>query len=162
MGNPVRVSALVGALIGGGWWLWSLYLQSPVGRFVFGLIGAVVLVWLVLLTLAPSISDLALSGQDTYVAPKRRLRLLFGVNLLVEVALINVVLALLSSASLQIYRTPAISLIVGLHFIPMAVIWRRRALAACGGRSLSSLVVFGLRSSCGRALGAPFHPSRHW
>jgi hypothetical protein len=50
----------------------------------------------------------------------RRLWRLFWINFAVEIVLLNVVVNLLARPALHIYWIPAISFIVGLHFLPMA------------------------------------------
>src|SRR3546814_3547949 len=44
----------------------------------------------------------------------------FWINFVFEIVLLNIAIMLLSAPSQQVYWVPAISLVVGLHFLPMA------------------------------------------
>src|SRR3546814_4944362 len=44
----------------------------------------------------------------------------FWINFVFEIVLLNIAITLLSAPSQQVYWVPAISLVVGLHFLPMA------------------------------------------
>ena len=61
------------------------------------------------------------------IAAGRRKWRWFWINLVGEIVLLNVAVGLLASPDLRIYWIAAISAVVGLHFLPMAVFFRVRS-----------------------------------
>lgn len=67
------------------------------------------------------------SPTRAQVAANKRVWLLFSLNFIAEIVLLNIAVAWLSAAGLRQYWIPAISAIVGLHFWPMAYLFRVRS-----------------------------------
>ena len=61
----------------------------------------------------------------------------FWLNLFGEIVLLNVAINLLVAPGLRIYWIPAISLVVGLHFLPMAGFFGVSSYWACGGTMMA-------------------------
>ena len=115
------IGARVGTLIGCGWLISGLYDLPNTIRIPLGLLGLATVVPLLrgsrrLIILARSLP----APDAAALAANRRTWTLFWINLGVEIVLINLALVLLSRPALQPYWVPAISFVVGLHFLPMA------------------------------------------
>jgi hypothetical protein len=65
---------------------------------------------------------------------------MFWINFGVEIVLLNVALNLLASPSLHVYWIPAISLVVGLHFLPMARFFSVPSYWVCGAAMIGTAV----------------------
>lgn len=68
----------------------------------------------------------------------------FWLNLLGEVVMLNLALNLLRDPATLSYRIPAISVAVGLHFLPMAVFFHVRSYWAVGAAMLTTAIVCAL------------------
>ena len=100
------------------------------------LVGLAALVAVILLLVASRqlvISAKNVSAPDAAAqSANRRVWTLFWINFAVEVVLLNVAVGLLAQPALHIYWIPAISLVVGLHFLPMASFFRVPSYWICG------------------------------
>lgn len=74
-------------------------------------------------------------------AAGRRIWRWFWLNLLGEIVLLNVAINLLAAPGLRIYWIPAISAVVGLHFLPMARFFRVRNYYAVGAAMIAGAAV---------------------
>lgn len=79
------------------------------------------------------------------VAPEsranRKVRLLFWLNFIIEIILLNIVFQLLTNGSLEDYLIPAISIIVGIHFVPMAFFMKVRPYFFCAAALVVCAVI---------------------
>ena len=142
------IGSRVGTLIGAGWLWYGLSFFPTVVRMPLGLLGLGIVVFL----LNRSRRLLAISRQlpapeATARATNRRVWKWFWLNLLIEIVLLNVAINLLVHPSQRIYWIPAISFVVGLHFLPMARFFAVSAYWLCGGAMIGAagLTVVGLR-----------------
>ena len=127
------VGARVGTLIGAGWMVSGLSGLSLFPAVLLGSVGLAAVLWL--LISANQLIGAARKLPTPDAAAKeahRRARRLFWINLAVEIALINAAIFLLSSPELHRYWVPAISLAVGLHFLPLASISSVPSYWTCG------------------------------
>jgi hypothetical protein len=127
------IGALVGTLIGGGWMAYGLLWFPDIVRVFVGLVGLVAVVILMvasrrLVACARNMPAPNAAAQST----NRRVWTLFWINFVVEIALLNVAIALLASPALHVYWIPAISFVVGLHFLPMARFFSVPSYFVCG------------------------------
>jgi hypothetical protein len=74
-------------------------------------------------------------------AASRRVWMLFWLNFALEIVLLNIAINLLNHPSLQVYWIPAISFVVGLHFLPMAKFFGTPAYWLCGGAMIAVAIV---------------------
>lgn len=128
------IGGLVGTLIGAGWMAYGLSVLPNLVRLPLGLVGLGVVVFLFYrscLTVAAS-RQLPDPGEAAR-ATNRRVWRWFWINFLVEIVLLNVAINLLTAPWQRVYWTPAISLVVGLHFLPMARFFVAPAYWVCGG-----------------------------
>ena len=144
----------VGALIGAGWMTYGLLEFSRAVQIGLGLAGLVVVVWLLLGSRRLISSARSLPRPDaTAQAAGRRTWILFWINFAVEIVLLNVAINLLSAPPLRIYWIPAISLVVGLHYLPMASFFGVPSFWACGAAMIAvAAVVAGMINA---GLGSP-------
>jgi hypothetical protein len=136
------VGACIGTLIGSGWWVSALPNLATVPRVFLGALGLAAVCWLLirsgqLLTAARRLS----AREATARTSSRRVWTWFWINFILEIVLLNVAVALLDAPSLQVYWLPAISLVVGLHFLPLAVIFAVPSFGACGAAFITAAVV---------------------
>lgn len=127
------IGALVGTLIGVGWMAYGLRPFPDIVRDLGGLAGFVTAVWLLVasLKLIASAKELP-APNDASQSANRRVWTLFWINFVVEIVLLNVAIGFLAQPALHIYWIPAISLLVGLHFLPMASFFRVPSYWLCG------------------------------
>lgn len=127
------VGAWVGTLIGIGWLVYGLRWFPEAVRFVFGLAGLAVAIVLLVASRRLIAAARRLPAPDAAArAANRRIWVLFWINFAVEIALLNIAIKLLAQPALHIYWIPAISLVVGLHFLPMARFFGVPSFVACG------------------------------
>ncbi len=67
----------------------------------------------------------------------RRIWTWFWLNFVLEIVLLNIAINLLSQPSQRIYWIPAISFVVGLHFLPMAWFFAVPSYWACGAAMMT-------------------------
>jgi hypothetical protein len=67
------------------------------------------------------------NATPSQVAAGKKARRWFWLNLAGEIVLLNIAINLLAAPTLHIYWVPAISAVVGLHFWPMAQVFRVRS-----------------------------------
>lgn len=127
------IGAFVGTLIGGGWMAYGLLWFPDIVRFFVGLVGLVAVVILMAASrqLVASARNLPASNAAAQ-STNRRVWTLFWINFVVEIALLNVAIALLADPAMHVYWIPAISLVVGLHFLPMARFFSVPSYWVCG------------------------------
>jgi hypothetical protein len=116
--------SIVGTLIGVGWMAYGLIWFPNIVRILLALLAATIVVPLLLGSarlIAASRTMPAPNAEQT--SASRRVWTLFWVNFAVEIVLLNIAINLLRAPSLRIYWIPAISFVVGLHFLPMARIF---------------------------------------
>ena len=115
----------VAVLIGLGWWLWAVHALPTLVAATLALLGLGAAAWL----LRPRASS---TGGATVGKARRFPAVGFALLVIAEIAGLNLALWLLRPPALHAYRIPAISLVVGLHFLPMLWLFGRRELVACG------------------------------
>jgi hypothetical protein len=79
-------------------------------------------------------------------ARNRQVRYGFIAVLVAEIVLLNLAVMPLRGPGLRVYWIPAIALVVGAHFLPLAWLFRMRAFWACGlammaGAALAAIVI---------------------
>ncbi len=115
------IGACVGTLIGCGWLVYGLGGLPNTIRISLGLLGLAVVISLLRGSGRLIASAKGLPGPDAAArTAHRRAWTLFWINLVVEIVLLNVAVNLLARPDLRPYWIPAISFVVGLHFLPMA------------------------------------------
>ena len=130
--------SLVGTLIGAGWMASGLTALPNAVRVPLGLAGVGVVVFLLGRSRRMIASSRKLPAPDDAArTANRRVWRWFWLNLLGEIVLLNVAVNLLIAPHLSIYWIPAISLVVGLHFLPMAWFFAVRSYRACGGAMIA-------------------------
>ncbi|HET8881029.1 MAG TPA: hypothetical protein VFM56_02545 [Solimonas sp.] len=128
------IGTRIGTLIGVGWLAYGLSLLGGVARIpiaIAGLVIAAVLLQRARRLLAAS-RDLPAPDAAQRTA-NRRVWVRFWINFVFEIVLLNLAINLLAAPSLHVYWIPAISLVVGLHFLPMARFLDVPSYWACGG-----------------------------
>ena len=115
------IGCWVGALIGAGWMAYGLSSLPNFVRAPLGLIGLVIVVFLLrwsrqLLAQSRNLPEASFAEH----AASRGAWKWFWLNLVAEIVLLNVAIHLPAAPALRPYWIPAISLVVGLHFLPMA------------------------------------------
>ena len=150
------IGCWMGSLIGAGWMAYGLSFLPNSVRVPLGLIGLVIVLFLLrwsrqLLASSRNLPE-ASSAQR---AVSRGAWKWFWVNLVAEIVLLNVAVNLLAAPALRIYWIPAISLVVGLHFLPMARFFSVPSYWVCGGAMVmvAALTMLGVRSAL---VAAPF------
>ncbi len=121
-------------MIGAGWMAFGLSSCPNVVRVPLGLAG-LGLVWCLLRgsrMLLHASRDLP-EADFRRAAAYRRVWIWFWVNLVAEIVLLNVAVGLLRAPELHIYWISAVSGVVGLHFLPMAVFMEVPSYWVCGG-----------------------------
>ena len=144
------IGVRVGSLIGAGWMGYGLSQASDAARWVLGAVALAIVAALLL-----GARRIAARARRSRRAPaasrgaERRVRTLFWINLAVEIVLLNVAVNLLAEPPLRVYWIPAISLVVGLHFLPMASFFRVPSYIACGSAMilLAASVALALRGA---------------
>ena len=127
------IGAQVGALIGAGWMVFGLLGFSRAVQIGLGLVGLAVVVRLLIGSSRLIASARSRPRLDaTAHSGGRRTWFLFWINFAAEIVLLNVAINLLSAPPLRVYWIPAISLVVGLHFLPMASFFGVPSFWACG------------------------------
>ena len=144
------IGCRVGTLIGAGWLAYGLSTLPNSIRVPGGLIGIVAVVFLLrssrhLIAMSRSLPPATAAEQ----AAGRRTWRWFWLNLVAEIVLLNVAINLLAQPALHIYWIPAISLVVGLHFLPMARFFEVPSYWVCAGvmMGVAALTVIALRTS---------------
>lgn len=128
------IGARVGTLIGVAWLAFGVSVLVSSARVPIAIIGVVIAA--VLLQRARRL----LAASHRLPAPdedqKRTQRMVwirFWINFVFEIVLLNIAITLLSAPALQVYWVPAISFVVGLHFLPMARFMNVPSYWLCGG-----------------------------
>ena len=102
-------------------------------RLLVGLAGIVAAVLLLVASRRLIASSQSLPAPNAAArSANRRVWTLFWINFAVEIVLLNVAVGLLAPPALHIYWIPAISLVVGLHFLPMASFFSVPSYWGCG------------------------------
>jgi hypothetical protein len=143
------VGAWIGTLIGIGWLVYGLRWFPEGLRFAIGLAGLGAAVALLVASRRLIASARRLPAADAAArAANRRVWTLFWVNFAVEIVLLNAAIRLLAQPALHIYWIPAISLVVGLHFLPMARFFGVPSFVACGAAMIvvAAAVAFAIRA----------------
>lgn len=124
--------AWVGVLFGAGWAIYGAMGLAPLGRWLGWASAAIVVAALThrALRLRTRSRALPAAGPEGRAAA-RRVRYGFIVVLIAEIVLLNIAVMLLSGPSLRAYWIPAIALVVGAHFLPLAWLFRMKAFWAC-------------------------------
>jgi hypothetical protein len=125
--------ALVGILFGAGWAVYGAGGLPQSGRWACWAATAIIVAVLIRAAwrLRADSRSLPKAGAEARAAG-RRARIGFIAVLIAEVVLLNVAVALLSGPGQRIYWVPAIALVVGVHFLPLAWLFRMKAFWACG------------------------------
>lgn len=135
----------VGASIAFGW---CVYATAPLtGAARIGVLIAAAAITGALLLAASRmlrVAGGAALGSRAEGHANRRAWRLFWLNLAGEIILLNIALNLLAASDLQRFWIPAISLVVGLHFLPMAVFFRQRSYWWVGGAMIAAAAVTAL------------------
>ncbi len=121
----VELGAAVGAAFGGAWFAYAALLVFP-QYGVLDVIVAVVLALAVIGFARRPAEDRSKVPDALTSAEAPRGRRTFFIVLITELVLINVAWSLLRGAHHPEYLVAAIAVIVGLHFIPLASIFRDR------------------------------------
>ena len=143
------VGSQVGALIGAGWMAYGLASLPNLVRVPLGLAGLGIIVHLLGQSRRMVAASRRLPAPDA--AARAANRLVWGwfwLNFLVEIVLLNVAINLLIAPERRPYWTPAISLVVGLHFLPMAWFFGVPSYRACGGAMIvaAALTIWGMQT----------------
>ncbi|MEO6871649.1 MAG: hypothetical protein ABI233_05450 [Chthoniobacterales bacterium] len=114
------IGAGVGTLIGIGWLAYGLIWFPNAVRVLLVLLGATIVIPLLLGSkrLIAASRKMPVPNADE-LAASRRVWKLFWLNFVFEIVLLNIAINLFQAPSLRIYWIPAISFVVGLHFLPM-------------------------------------------
>ncbi|NKF20826.1 hypothetical protein [Solimonas marina] len=145
-GQIVRNLAIgirVGTLIGVAWMAYGVSLLAPAPRMLAGVIGIVIA--LVLSSRSRRLADVGARmppPSSEQRAAGRRVWILFWINFALELVLLNIAIRVLGAPQFHLYWIPAISLIVGLHFLPMASFMKVPSYWFCGGAMMIASVVF--------------------
>jgi hypothetical protein len=114
-------------------------------RVTVGLVGLVTVVLLLLASRHLIASAQSLPAPNAAAQSANRcVWTLFWINFAVEIVLLNVAIGLLAQPALHIYWIPAISLVVGLHFLPMASFFRVPSYWVCGAAMIGVAVTITL------------------
>ena len=144
------IGCWVGSLIGAGWMAYGLSFLPNFVRVPLGLIGLVIVVFLLRWSrqILASSRNLPEASSVEHVASRGAWKW-FWVNLVAEIVLLNVAVNLLAAPAQRIYWIPAISLVVGLHFLPMARFFRVPSYRVCGGAmvTVAALTTLAVRSA---------------
>ena len=144
------IGARVGTLIGAGWMAYGLSILPNSVRVPLGLIGLVIVVFLLRWSrqLLASSRNLPEASSAERAASRRAWKW-FWLNLVAEIVLLNVAINLLAAPALRIYWIPAISLVVGPHFLPMARFFGVPSYWVCGSAMVvvAALTTLGVRSA---------------
>ena len=125
-------------MIGAGWMVYGLSLCPAVVWIPLGVAGLVSVGWL----LRRAQALIGTTGNTAAAEPaaraaSRRIWKWFWLNLVVEIVLLNVAVNVLSAPEQRIYWIAAISCVVGLHFLPMAVFMDVPSYWLCGGAMIA-------------------------
>jgi hypothetical protein len=136
---------IVGSLIALGWWIYGSAIFTPVIRAAVNATALVLTVSLVV-SAARTLRHVRSMpvGSPAGVTANRRAWRWFWLNLVGEIVLLNVAVSLLSAPELRVYWIAAISGVVGLHFLPMAVFFRTRSYWFVGIAMMTGAVVAAL------------------
>lgn len=148
------IGARVGTLIGVGWMAYGISLLPAASRISTGIVG--ILIALILSARARkliALSHTLPAPDDAARAANRRVWIKFWINLAAEIVLLNIAVNLLRKPELHVYWIPAISLVVGLHFLPMASFMRVPSYWICGGAMIAVAAV--VAALLHRGVGAP-------
>ena len=144
------IGCWVGTLIGAGWMAFGLSSLPNLVRVPLGLIGLAVVISLLRWSrqLIAASRNLVEATPPEHAA-SRRAWSWFWLNLVAEIVLLNVAINLLAAPALRVYWIPAISLVVGLHFLPMAKFFGVPSYWICGGAMVgaAALTTLGIRES---------------
>lgn len=128
------IGTRVGTLIGVAWLAFGVSVMADTARIAIAIVGVVIAA----LLLQRSRRLIAASRRlpapdDAQRKANRKVWIKFWINFVFEIVLLNVAINLLSAPAQQVYWIPAISLVVGLHFLPMARFMNVPSYWACGG-----------------------------
>lgn len=150
------IGAGVGTLIGAGWMAYGILWFPNVTRILIVLLSLTIIVPL----LRASRQLVALSRElpapeAAAQAASRRILMLFWLNFALEIVLLNIAINLLARPALQIYWIPAISFVVGLHFLPMAKFFEVPSYWLCGAAMIFAAFVTFLLIRSGALMPRP-------
>jgi hypothetical protein len=111
-------------------------------QILLALLGATIVVPLLLRSKGLVDASRNMPAPDTeQLAASRRIWTLFWLNFALEIVLLNIAINLLQAPALRIYWIPAISFVVGLHFLPMAQFFRVPSYWICGAVMMAVAIV---------------------
>lgn len=125
---------MIGSLMAFGWAFYAVGAVTGVTRIVLILVAAGITI--ALMVAASAMIRAAKSASTPtadQVSANRQAWRWFWVNFAAEIILLNVAVGLLAAPRLHVFWVPAISAVVGLHFIPMAMFFRVRSYWYVGG-----------------------------
>ena len=140
--------AAVGTIFGAGWLAFGISRLPAAWRVAPGLLGLGIA--LLLLNRSRRVVDfsrtLAAPTSEQHAANRRAWRW-FWINFVVEIALLNLAVNLLIAPASRVYWLPAIGLVVGVHFLPMAWFFEVPSYWFCGGAmiGMAALTILALR-----------------
>jgi hypothetical protein len=147
------IGACLGTLIGAGWVVSALPTFTNVPRFFLGALGLATVCWLLLRSgRLLAVARRLPSADVTAQVSNRRVWTWFWINFVLEIVLLNVAVALLDAPALHVYWLPAISLVVGLHFLPLAVIFAVPSFWACGAAMMTVAAAISAAIHCDPSL----------
>ena len=156
LGGRAR-GVLIGALIAFGWALFGTGALAGATRYALLAVAAAITATLLLSAMTmlrraralPKATATAVQAQGS-----RRAWRLFWLNFAGEVILLNIATALLSAPRLRVFWVPAISLVVGLHFLPMAGFFRVRSYRWVGAAMMVTAAVVAMEILRDRTLAS--------
>lgn len=135
------MGAGIGTLIGIGWMAYGLIWFPNVVRILLALLGATIVFPLLLGSNRLITASRTMPAPDAdQIATSRHVWTLFWLNFALEIVLLNIAINLLQAPSLRVYWIPAISFVVGLHFLPMAQFFRVPYYWICGGAMMAAAI----------------------
>ena len=129
------LGARVAIAIGCGWWLWAIHPLPLLAAAQLAMLGLGAAGWVWGMSRMPNVSPM---GKSNGGGGRRSRAVGFSLLVVAEIAGLNLVAWLLGPEALRIYLIPAISFVVGLHFIPMLWLFRRRELPVCGAAMIAA------------------------
>ncbi|QYE33473.1 MULTISPECIES: hypothetical protein [Sphingosinicellaceae] len=133
---------VVGSVIAFGWAVYAASSLASTSRYLLIAVAATLSSSLFIAGAAMMrLARLLPSATAGQVLARRRIWRMFWLNLVAEIILLNVAVSLLASPDRRAFWIPAISVVVGLHFWPMAVFFRVRSYWFVGGAMIAIAAV---------------------
>lgn len=119
---------VVGSLFALGWWIYGASIFADAVR-PFGLAAAIILTIALVVVSARVMLQVRTmpAAAAAAIAVNKRAWRWFWLNLIGEIVLLNVAITLLEAPHRRVYWIAAISGVVGLHFLPMAIFFRTKS-----------------------------------